>query len=54
MAEQKKRGRGRPTKGTDKVKLVPLYLKDSDKKKVCKKFGNATNAVKTLVLPKCG
>lgn len=48
-----KKAVGRPKK-TNKVKLVPLYLTDADKGRILKRFENATEAVKKLVLPKCG
>jgi hypothetical protein len=51
MATKKKVGR---PKKTNKVKLVPLYLNDEDKARVFRKYGNATIAVKKVILPKCG
>ena len=50
---KKKNGAGRP-KIADKVKVVSAYLKDSEKKKVIKKYGSVTDAIRVEVLPKCG
>jgi len=50
---KKKNGAGRP-KIADKVKVVSAYLKDSEKKRIQKKYENITNAIRLEVLPKCG
>jgi len=44
---------GRP-KITDKVKVVSAYLKESEQKKINRKYGNVTEALRAEVLPKCG
>lgn len=44
---------GRPKK-KDKVKNVSAYLTDTEKKKVVKKYGGVTEALRIEVLPKCG
>lgn len=50
---KKKNGAGRP-KVKDKVKVVSAYLKDSEKAKIEKKYGNITTAIREEVLPECG
>lgn len=48
--EAKKRGR-KPL-GDEKVILVSVYLKKTDKKKIVEKYGSVTNALKEEVIPK--
>ncbi len=50
---KKKSAAGRP-KIADKVKVVSAYLKDSERKRVVKKYGSVTDAIRMEVLPKCG
>jgi hypothetical protein len=44
---------GRPKK-VNKVKVRSAYLTDTDNTKIVKKFGSITDALKKVVLPKCG
>lgn len=44
---------GRP-KSADPVQNVSAYLTVSQKKKVEKKYGSVTKAIRLEVLPKCG
>jgi hypothetical protein len=44
---------GRP-KVKDKVRVVSAYLTDDQKKKILKKYGKLTDAIKIEILPKCG
>lgn len=48
-----KRKPGRP-KVKDKVKCFFVYLSNSDKIKIVKKYKSLTNALKLEALPKCG
>lgn len=51
MAITKKAGR---PKKKDKVKVVSAYLTESENKRVIRKYGSATKAIRKEVLPKCG
>lgn len=47
-----KKKAGRP-KVTNKVKVVSIYLTDTEKAKIIKKYGKISDAVRKEILPKC-
>lgn len=49
----KKKGSGRPKARGEKVKVDYVYMKGSDIKKIEKKHGNLTKALRDVVLPEC-
>jgi hypothetical protein len=48
--ERLKPGR-KPINEKDKVKMVGVYLKPTEKKAIISEHGSLTNAVRTLILP---
>lgn len=48
----KKRKAGRP-KVADKVKVISAYLTESEQRRVERKFGNLSKAVRAKVLTEC-
>lgn len=50
--ENQPKKRGRKPLGDEKVILVSVYLKKTDKKLIVEKYGSVTNAVREEVLPK--
>lgn len=53
MTQTKRAGRKRK-KEADKVKVVSVYLTAREQKVINEKYGNATHAIRTEVLTKCG
>lgn len=50
---KRRRKPGRP-RVKDKVKLVSIYLKTSDRLRIESKFGRVQDALTKVVLPLCG